>query len=757
MGAFFVVVPNTVRGFWQDGYIYTVNSGVATITGYNGSGGAIAIPSTLGVYPTVAIGNQAFSNKNTLTSVTIPNNITTIGYQAFRNCESMTAINVNATNINYTSVGGILYNKTVTTLIQCPGGKVGAVSIPGSVITIGDYAFEFCSSLTSVTIPNSVAIIEDYAFARCGSLTSVTIPNSVTTIGEGSFYYCSSLTSFTIGSSVTTIEDWTFDWCSNLTSITFLGLAAPTIVSDVYWILNTPGAIRGHAYAASNFPAPGQKWHNLTMGIHINRPPVIGTSSPTNVSINIPISLTWSIPINDTEGDLFNWTIECNNGQTNSSTGSSNGTKSLPLSGLAYSTTYKVWVNATDPTPTGSGLYTRKWYTFTTNQQPIFGSPTPSNGSTNNPLSLTWSIPINDTEGDLFNWTIECNNGQTNSSTGASNGTKSLSLTGLTYSTTYKVWVNATDPTGSGLYTRRWYTFKTKASGGGGDGGGGGSENQKPVADLSAGEPYQGFVNTEITFDGSKSSDSDGNITKWFWIFGDNTNGTGKTIQHTYSKAGTYTVILTVTDDDAATNTDTTTCVIRQQNRPPTTPIITGPINGTKNNIYTYTAYSTDEDNDTINYTFNWGDTHTNSSEFIPEDTVFTVNHSWAAAGRYDVTVTVTDNQTESSSKITVYIDALQTMGVGYLLDKNGDGIYDAFYSDASKQITTVQNKNGNYNIDSDGNGDWDYSYDATKGLTTYQEPITSGFDFVLLIGIIIVIVIICGIVVVLLRRKGYT
>ena len=64
------------------------------------------------------------------------------------------------------------------------------------------------------------------------------------------------------------------------------------------------------------------------------------------------------------------------------------------------------------------------------NQPPIFGSPTPSNGSTNNPLSLSWSIPINDPEGDVFNWTINCSNGQTNSGTGASNGTKSLALTG---------------------------------------------------------------------------------------------------------------------------------------------------------------------------------------------------------------------------------------------------------------------------------------------------------------------------------------
>jgi hypothetical protein len=99
------------------------------------------------------------------------------------------------------------------------------------------------------------------------------------------------------------------------------------------------------------------------------------------------------------------------------------------------------------------------------NSPPVFGTPSPINGSANNTLSLNWSIPINDSEGDTFSWTINCSNGQVNNGTGATNGTKSLILSSLAYSTTYKVWVNATDPTGSGLYTRKWYTFTTKQEG----------------------------------------------------------------------------------------------------------------------------------------------------------------------------------------------------------------------------------------------------------------------------------------------------
>ncbi len=211
-----------------------------------------------------------------------------------------------------------------------------------------------------------------------------------------------------------------------------------------------------------------RRWYTFTTKTNqTNNPPVFGTFSPTNGSAGNLLNLTWSILINDPDGDPFSWKIQCNNGQTKGGTGASNGTKTLTLSGLANATSYKVWVNATDPT--GSGLFTRRWYTFTTktnqtNNPPVFGASSPTNESTGNQLNLTWSILINDPDGDPFSWTIQCNNGQTNSGTGASNGTKTLTLSGLANFTSYKVWVNATDPTGSGLYTRRWYTFTTKTN-----------------------------------------------------------------------------------------------------------------------------------------------------------------------------------------------------------------------------------------------------------------------------------------------------
>jgi hypothetical protein len=106
-----------------------------------------------------------------------------------------------------------------------------------------------------------------------------------------------------------------------------------------------------------------------------------------------------------------------------------------------------------------SGLWS---FTTIDNDPPILGIPNPANGSTNQPLAFTWSIPINDPDGDTFNWSITCSNGQTNSGTGASNGTKTLSLTSLALLTSYTVWVNTTDPAGSTQNTRAWFTFTTR-------------------------------------------------------------------------------------------------------------------------------------------------------------------------------------------------------------------------------------------------------------------------------------------------------
>ena len=103
-----------------------------------------------------------------------------------------------------------------------------------SVTSIGDYAFEGCSGLTSIEIPNSVTSIGDWAFSGCSGLTSIEIPNSVTSIGTWAFCDCSGLTSIEISNSVTSIGTRAFRNCSGLTSVTCLAESVPTINSNAF-------------------------------------------------------------------------------------------------------------------------------------------------------------------------------------------------------------------------------------------------------------------------------------------------------------------------------------------------------------------------------------------------------------------------------------------------------------------------------------------------------------------------------------------
>ena len=173
---------------------------------------SVEIPSSV-----TSIGNSVFRGCSSLTSVEIPASVTSIGNEAFAGCNAL-VITVSSGNTSYASVEGVLFNKAFTKLVSAPSVK-GDYSIPSSVTSIGDWAFAYCSSLTSVTIPASVTSIGNRAFEECSSLSSVVIPSSVTSIGDSAFQYCSSLTSVTIPASVTSIGDSAFEGCSSLTSV----------------------------------------------------------------------------------------------------------------------------------------------------------------------------------------------------------------------------------------------------------------------------------------------------------------------------------------------------------------------------------------------------------------------------------------------------------------------------------------------------------------------------------------------------------
>ena len=174
----------------------------------------ITIPNSV-----TTIGESAFSDCDALSKVDIPNSVTNIGKDAFDGC-NLTDLTVSADNPNYSADGALLLNKDKTTLIACVNRSITSVSIPSTVTTIGKRAFYDCYNLAEITIPNSVTTIGESAFYACSALAEITIPNSVTNIGNGAFESCYNLTEITIPNSVINIGNGAFQFCSALAEIT---------------------------------------------------------------------------------------------------------------------------------------------------------------------------------------------------------------------------------------------------------------------------------------------------------------------------------------------------------------------------------------------------------------------------------------------------------------------------------------------------------------------------------------------------------
>ena len=199
-GCRYTVIPNSVTSI-GDGAFKDILS--------NGGTFSCIIPNSV-----TSIGNNAFFGCSILTSITIGNSVTSIGDQAFYGCSALTSVTIKSNSIVSTN------RNSSNSLKNIFGDQVTKYVIGEGVTSIGDNAFNNCSSMTSMTIPNSVTSIGDMAFNGCSGLTSVSIPDGVTSIGNDAFRNCSGLTSIEIPNSVTTIGDYTFRDCSGLTSVT---------------------------------------------------------------------------------------------------------------------------------------------------------------------------------------------------------------------------------------------------------------------------------------------------------------------------------------------------------------------------------------------------------------------------------------------------------------------------------------------------------------------------------------------------------
>lgn len=251
----------------DDPFAEPIPKKTVTITKYTGKESTVILPSTISSWPVTKIGEAAFQDNTTITSVTIPDSVTEIGANAFAGCTNLTsvtyggdwskltiqsgnpavedAVNAQLFEFEFTpdNTAVIVNNykckgtaadvtipsrykgKPVTAINNAafPNSAVTSVTIPDSVTSIPDAAFVNCSQLTNISIPNSVTFIGFAAFNSCTSLKSITLPSSLSTIQSFAFYNCGNLETIRIPVSVTFIGNYAFDGCPNLMTVTYPG------------------------------------------------------------------------------------------------------------------------------------------------------------------------------------------------------------------------------------------------------------------------------------------------------------------------------------------------------------------------------------------------------------------------------------------------------------------------------------------------------------------------------------------------------
>jgi len=162
------------------------DTATGTITGFTGQPTNVVIPEEIDGVTVVAIRYNAFYNCSSLTSITIPNSVSSIGFYGFYNCIALTSI-----------------------------------SLPNAITEIQENTFQGCSSLVMITIPIGVTSIGNSVFANCKKLKEISLPISLQSIGYSAFNGCTNLVSISIPEGVTIIKDWAFQGCTNLFLISF--------------------------------------------------------------------------------------------------------------------------------------------------------------------------------------------------------------------------------------------------------------------------------------------------------------------------------------------------------------------------------------------------------------------------------------------------------------------------------------------------------------------------------------------------------
>jgi hypothetical protein len=247
--------------------------------------------SSLGLSNGVAsLQDFSFFTCTNLTNIAIPASVSHIGTAVFANNPSLQTFSVSPANPFFSATNDILFDKSLTTLIQCPANKTSGLTIPASVVNVGGFSFSGCFSLTNMVIPNGVTNIGQYAFYSCSSLTNMVVPASVVNIDSNAFSWATRLTNIVFKGNPPAIALPIFDWDNALTVYFFPWTSGwtdtfgerPAQINPDYtqWLLNNNFSTNGTASTTNDFDNDGMlNWQEYLAG-----------TSPTNDADRLAIS-----------------------------------------------------------------------------------------------------------------------------------------------------------------------------------------------------------------------------------------------------------------------------------------------------------------------------------------------------------------------------------------------------------------------------------------------------------------------------------
>jgi hypothetical protein len=216
----------------QPQFFFATNNSALTIIGFYGSAADLVIPAETNGYPVIATASYLFQNHGEITHVTIPNSLTNLGFATFSGCAGITAFDVDPGNTAFSSLDGILFNASQTTLEVYPAARKGNYTIPDGVTNINDLAFSSCITLTNVSLDSALERIGVEAFDGCQNLEGITFPDGLKNIDGSAFTDCTGIRNVVIPDSVTNIGDAAFA-ATSLTNVV-LGQNVTSLGASVF-------------------------------------------------------------------------------------------------------------------------------------------------------------------------------------------------------------------------------------------------------------------------------------------------------------------------------------------------------------------------------------------------------------------------------------------------------------------------------------------------------------------------------------------